>query len=156
MKWLQSLKSIKAVNLEWTSGRVEHNSIDPDTKESKKSLVLNLVQPIQITSSIPVYNPTNRYDVPKHETFSNIMEVKVRLNVLEDETLNKGFDFPGLDAEESTLIPETFRGTYEGDLVLDVDSQGVAWLTDQKINSWARDQRNTGRQAKWDLLNKKQ
>lgn len=154
MKWLQSLKSIKAVNLEWTSGRVEHNSIDPDTKESKKSLVLHLVQPIQITSSIPIYNPTNRMDAPKHETFTNIMEVKVRLNLLEDETLNKGFDFPGLDAEESTLIPETFRGTYEGDLVLDVDSQGVAWLTDQKINSWVRNQKNSGRQAKWDLLNK--
>jgi len=121
----------------------------PD-KEGNKIvyLIFELESPIKVTGSSLIQNPDG--DDSVHPTLDNVMSVKCNAELIfkDEEKEKPEFDFEVLNGKP------TGKGTYAGDLFLDISSKDEVWLTDMKFRSFGLQMRNNGNRERFQRFKK--
>lgn len=126
------------------------SSPDVLTGEKITYLIFELEEPIEkVTGSTRIPNPDGEgYASP---TLTDVMQVRcnVELMLKDDEKEKPEFTWE-LDAKGEL----TGKGSYKGDLILDISRKDDVWLTDTKFRDFGMQQRSKGVRERYQRFSK--
>lgn len=138
----EKLASIAMSEFKFLSFSKNVSSPDAVTGEKITYLIFELEEALEkVTGSTIIYNPDNKGDVGVSPTVSNVMQIRcnVELMLLDDEKEKSEFTW---DVDGDGRL--TGKGSYRGDLTLDVSKKEDVWLVSEKFKDFGRNMRNTG------------
>ena len=114
-------------------------------------VVFHLENPIpKVTGSVDIYNPDGDDSVNPEAT--DVLEVRcnAELMILDDEKPEGEQEFTW----EVVNGKLTGKGSYKGDLSLDVSGKEQVWLTDVKFKAFGQSKRNDGKRERYQRYKK--
>lgn len=135
---IDKLKSMKLTEFAFSAFEKKVSSAGSDG-ERNQYLVLDLVDPIpKVTGSNGMYDPSGETDKRAYPTATDVVTVRVNLDMISNYENEFKFDEDG-----DKLVGS---GSYSGDLFLDIARSGDVWLTDTKFSKmsgdWKKKQRS--------------
>lgn len=145
----QMLASMPMSSFKFLSFRKDVSSPDQDGKKIIY-LTFELEEPLEkVVGSTLIFNPDG--DDSVHPTVENVMEVKCNADLIfaDEEKENPEFVFE-VDGDGNP----TKKGSYAGDLFLDVSRKDEVWLTDQKFRNFGLEARKGGLRERYQRFKK--
>lgn len=134
LSFIEKLKSIRMTEFSFVHFEKLMTSGQSDEGERKPYLLLTLETPVaRVTSTTWSYDPNDSTE-RLHAFTDEVTEVRCFIDVI--EKYESEFTF-----EEDADGNLTRKGTYAGDMILDLAKSGYVWLTDEPFAKMSSDWR---------------
>lgn len=142
ISFIKKLADLKLHNFSFDSVLKEMTS-GSDDEPSQAVITMYLIDPIErVVGSGKIYNPESEDSSDFiHVQKTDVTAVKVMLRVMEENEADFTFEMN----PDDTLL----KGSYSGNLFMEVSKAGEVWLTDKKFSNFKKEVMRKDRQARW-------